>query len=292
MKKSGNSRLGLITLAIILIISLFLPTISFTEENQEILPEEPEKQISIVEDAKDLLFYRLGRDARYIATSPARLDKSSLFSIALIGSAIGGLMVVDEDIRKYTRSHHNRATNDFFSDYIDPLGDGRYGAAILGLFYLGGTFFDNARARETAIMGIESMACAGALSSLGKLLIGRQRPKRNKGAFDYTGPSSKSYKSSFPSGHTTMAFSLASVIAEQYDNIFIDILSYGAASAVGFQRVYDDNHWVSDVFAGAALGTIIGKTIVMLNKQDSDLKVSPVIDSEKETLGIAFNLGF
>jgi membrane-associated phospholipid phosphatase len=290
MTKSGNILFK--TISIIVVISLSWSVISIAEEEQKILQQEPEKQNSIIEDLKDLFFYRLGRDARYIITSPKRLDKSCLISIITIGGLIGGLMAVDQDIRKYTRNHHNQDTNDFFSDYIDPLGDGRYGAAILGLFYLGGSFFQNDKAKETALMGIESMACAGALSSLGKLLIGRQRPKQNKGAFNYTGPSSKSYKSSFPSGHTTIAFSLASVIAEQYDNMLVDILAYGTASAVGFQRVYDDNHWLSDVFAGAILGTLIGKTIVKLNRNNSRLKLKPIIDSKTETIGIAFDVKF
>ena len=74
--------------------------------------------------------------------------------------------------------------------------------------------------------------------------------------------------------------------------MLVDILAYGAASAVGFQRVYDDNHWLSDVFAGAVLGTLIGKTIVKLNKNNSQLKLKPIIDSKTETMGIAFDVSF
>ena len=266
-----------------------------TEKNgtvQQELNKESEKQTSVIEDAKNLLFYRLFRDFKYVITLPKRLDKSYLLPIIGVGTLIGGLMAVDQDVRKYTMSHHNQKTNDFFSKYIDPLGDGRYGAAICGVFYVGGKIFNNDRAKETAIMGIESMAVAGALSSLGKFLIGRQRPNKNKGAFSYTGVDSRSYKSSLPSGHTTMAFSLASVIAEQYENIAVNILVYGAASAVGFQRVYDDKHWLSDVAAGAVLGTVVGKTIVKLNRADFPVKVKPVIDPETKTIGLALNLGF
>ena len=267
-------------------------TIEKSDTVQQELNKQSEKQSSVIEDLKDLALHRFVRDVKYVITWPERLDKSYLLPIIGVGTLIGGLMAVDQDVRKYTMSHHNQKTNDFFSDYIDPLGDGRYGAAICGVFYLAGKIFDNDRAKETGIMGVESMAIAGALSSLGKLLIGRERPNKNKGAFSYTGVSSKSYKSSLPSGHATMAFSLASVIAEQYENIAVDILAYGAASAVGFQRVYDDKHWLSDVAAGAVLGILVGKTIVNLNRADSPIKVKPVIDSETRTTGLALNLEF
>ncbi len=307
--KRWNKKILLKTICLFSIISFLGCEISPAAETQDIpqdseeltpqtiekratIQEDLKKQTSVVEDLKDLALHRFYRDVKYVITWPERLDKSYLLPIIGAGALIGGLMAVDQDVRKYTRDHYNQQTNDFLSDYIDPLGDGRYGAAICGVFYLGGKIFNNQRAKETGIMGIESMVIAGALSSIGKLLIGRKRPNKNKGAFYYTGVSSKSYKSSLPSGHATMAFSLASVIAEQYENILIDILAYGAASAVGFQRVYDDKHWLSDVAAGAILGTLVGKTIVKLNRSDYAIKIKPVIDTETDTTGVALNLEF
>ena len=263
-----------------------------TTEKNNTVQEELNKQNSVIEDLKDLALHRFVRDVKYIIMWPERLDSSYLLPIIGVGTLIGGLMAVDQDVRKYTRNHYNQKTNDFLSKYIDPLGDGRYGAAICGVFYLGGRIFNNDRAKETGMMGVESMIIAGALSSLGKFLIGRNRPNKDKGAFSYTGVNSKSYKSSLPSGHATMAFSLASVIAEQYENIAVDVLAYGLASAVGFQRVYDDKHWLSDVAAGAVLGILVGKTIVRLRKADSVIKVKPIIDSETKTAGLALNLEF
>jgi len=266
---------------------LFCPSVSIAK-----IKKEQKKSNPVVEDLKNLFSYRLARDAKYIFTSPQRVDKSHLIPIIVASGLTVGLMAVDEDVREYARNHHNQEASEFLSIYIAPLGDGRYGVGICSLFYIEGLCFHNEKAKQTGTMGLESMACAGTLSFLGKLFIGRHRPKDNKGAFDYTGPSSKSYKSSFPSGHVTVTFSLASVIAEQYDNIFVNTLVYGAASGVGFQRIYDDEHWLSDVFAGAMLGTLIGKTIVKLNKDDSQLSLKPIIDSEKGTKGIAFNIAF
>jgi membrane-associated phospholipid phosphatase len=47
----------------------------------------------------------------------------------------------------------------------------------------------------------------------------------------------------------------------------VSILAYGIAGAAGLARIYEDKHWTSDVFLGAALGTAVGKAVVKLNEQ-------------------------
>jgi membrane-associated phospholipid phosphatase len=71
----------------------------------------------------------------------------------------------------------------------------------------------------------------------------------------------KTPRTSFPSGHTVSAFSVASVYAYSYDSLAVKATAYGLASLVALQRVYADKHWASDVFFGAALGTAVGKMV-------------------------------
>jgi membrane-associated phospholipid phosphatase len=40
---------------------------------------------------------------------------------------------------------------------------------------------------------------------------------------------------------------------------------YGGATAVGLSRMYDDQHWASDVLMGAAIGTFAGLKTVRFN---------------------------
>jgi membrane-associated phospholipid phosphatase len=60
---------------------------------------------------------------------------------------------------------------------------------------------------------------------------------------------------------------VASVISDHFPHPAIYVLSYGLASIAGFSRIYDDKHWTSDVFLGAALGTAVGKAVVKLNER-------------------------
>lgn len=65
---------------------------------------------------------------------------------------------------------------------------------------------------------------------------------------------------SFPSGHTTWAFSNATLLHEEYGqrSVFYSIGGYGTATAVGAMRVLNNRHWAADVLFGAAVG--IGAT--------------------------------
>lgn len=73
---------------------------------------------------------------------------------------------------------------------------------------------------------------------------------------------------SFPSGHTTVAFAVAAGATEEMKAHWpkharlVGAALYTLAGYVAFARVYDDVHWTSDVVAGAALGTLMGRRAV------------------------------
>lgn len=63
---------------------------------------------------------------------------------------------------------------------------------------------------------------------------------------------------SFPSGHTTSAFAMATVIALFVNNKGINLLALFLAALVGYSRVYLAQHFLSDVLAGAFTGILFG----------------------------------
>jgi hypothetical protein len=65
---------------------------------------------------------------------------------------------------------------------------------------------------------------------------------------------------SFPSGHATAAFANATLLHEEYGqrSVWYSIGGYGTATAVGTMRLFQNEHWVSDVLFGAGVG--IGAT--------------------------------
>ena len=78
----------------------------------------------------------------------------------------------------------------------------------------------------------------------------------------YPRPNGEDYHS-FPSGHSTTAFTNATILHEEYGgrSVLYSIGGYGTATAVGALRVLNNKHWLADVLMGAGIG--IGATKVL-----------------------------
>lgn len=66
---------------------------------------------------------------------------------------------------------------------------------------------------------------------------------------------------SFPSGHASTAFVAAEFLYQEYKDksIWISVGGYGMATLVSAARVHNNQHWVSDVVAGAGIGILSTK---------------------------------
>lgn len=77
-------------------------------------------------------------------------------------------------------------------------------------------------------------------------------------AVDRTRPSGSSR--AFPSGHTSASFASAEVLREHF-GWKVGLPAFAAAGFVGWTRIRDDQHWLSDVIFGAAIGVVSGHTV-------------------------------
>jgi membrane-associated phospholipid phosphatase len=85
-----------------------------------------------------------------------------------------------------------------------------------------------------------------------KYAIDRERPGDKYPGIIF--PYSPTHGYSFPSGHASLAFSLAAGLSFEYKKWYITVPAYLWASAAGFSRVYLGVHYPSDVLAGAVVG--------------------------------------
>jgi membrane-associated phospholipid phosphatase len=106
----------------------------------------------------------------------------------------------------------------------------------------------------------EGTAAAAVAAGLVKEAVGRARPYQAPGDQDVVRPFSGN--TSFPSGHTTVAFGLASAIDQETKARWVPFVVYPLAAAVGWSRLRDNEHWLSDVVAGAGLGTWTARKVV------------------------------
>ncbi len=127
---------------------------------------------------------------------------------------------------------------------ISDLGDyrGVMGASILLMAYGNESHRETGKLLSSAYMG------AGILTFGIKRLVRRKRP------LDET-----LGNPAMPSGHASIAFSVATILGYQYPKWRIPL--YLGAGLVSFSRVYLGRHYTSDVVVGAAIGTAAGMLV-------------------------------
>ena len=111
----------------------------------------------------------------------------------------------------------------------------------------------------------DGAVAAGAAATLVKLAVGRARPFQAPRDQDVILPFSGN--AAFPSGHTALAFGLAAAIDKETTARWVPWVVYPAAGLVGWSRVRDGKHWMSDVVAGAALGYWSARKAVALARR-------------------------
>jgi membrane-associated phospholipid phosphatase len=242
-------------------------------------------------DERPGILDRLGEDFKYLATSPSRLDTTSaIITLGLAGIG-GALYVEDEKIRDLAQDHKNS-----FLDNLALAGAQigyPYCVGVAAMWGGTGYLMKNEKMKATSVLSLESFLVADTISVSFKFATGRARPKRDKGSTSYLPFSFDMSDTAFPSGHATAIFSIASVFADQYESRWAGVLAYGLACLSAWERISDDKHWASDVFAGAVLGTVVGKSVVYLDRQrDRSVSVFPMADSSRRTLGLLVHMKF
>src|SRR2546430_1036706 len=237
-------------------------------------PSEVSPLAAPVEDLfKKNYWFLVILDTKEVFTAPAHWSMRDWTVLGGIVAGIGTVAVFDEDIERAIRRARNNTMTSIF-DNVQPLGN-EYAIGIVGSFYIYGEFFKDPRAKTTALDSIAATAIAsGIVTNSFKYVIGRGRPTDGRGAYNFRPFSGQD---SFSSGHTTEAFALASVISEHYDSLWVQVPAYGLASAVGYARLNNNRHWPSDVLAGAAIGTFVGKTVVHFNQKHRQVSIQPLV---------------
>jgi len=208
-----------------------------------------------------------------------------LFSLSVAG--VGAVSLLDGRVRDSEQRDHHHLADQLAKDF-EPLGSaGAWG--VLGSFYLAGLVRHDPRARSVAADGVAaSLIAGGIITPALQFAVGRRRPRNTTRTYDF-----KPFGggSSFPSGHVTEAFAVASVIASHYDAWWVKDLSYGSAALVGFARIHHQAHFLSDVTAGALIGTAVGRAVVHRNEEERRrFTVAPLLGPRNQPgMALAFS---
>ena len=185
-------------------------------------------------------------------------------TISVIGIT-GGLIVADpHDAPYFRRTSNFQQFNSAFSGTASAAGI----VAVPALTYLVGLVRKDSYAQKTALFAGEAAADSFVLYASTNLATHRLRPSdiSPQGNFSdtfYDGHRA-TLSNSFPSGHTTEAFAIATIFARRYrKHRWVPFLAYGAASVIAFSRITLQAHFPADVFLGAALGYTVSRYDVL-----------------------------
>ena len=199
-------------------------------------------------------FKNILRDQNAIWTAPFRAGRDDAKWLVPLGLGTAALIATD------------RTTASGIAEFDDQLSASRwisypgstYGAAAVGgVFYLAGRAGHDARARETGLLSWEALVNSEIVVVSLKAITERRRPlaEHHRGDFFRVG-------TSFPSGHAIHAWSVATVIANEYsDHRSVQIAAYGIATAVSVARFTGEQHFRSDILVGSAIGYGIGRYV-------------------------------
>lgn len=173
-------------------------------------------------------------------------------------AAVGGLsalMLLDHPVQRFATHNAGSGTNSVASA-VRHFGQPEvYATVTAGLLVTGLATGNHAITRSGGQLAA-SLAMAGLVTTLGKSALGRPRPEQSLDADAYNPFSGQV---SFPSGHTAMAFALATSLSDDIHRPWATVGLYGMATAVGWSRINDNRHWFSDVAAGALVGIASAK---------------------------------
>ncbi|MBI2844470.1 MAG: phosphatase PAP2 family protein [Armatimonadetes bacterium] len=161
---------------------------------------------------------------------------------------------LDQTVSRLASSALGSEEADKISSLFSGIG-GRGMVGALGIGYLAG----GKQTKRTCGSALEAASEAMLMTESLKFLSGRMRPREpGSDADDFRGPGA-GYKS-FPSGHVSNAFAIATVLGERHPKR--KWLYRALALGVGLSRVQKQAHYLSDVVVGAAIGTYAGRRAI------------------------------
>ncbi|MBI5245447.1 MAG: phosphatase PAP2 family protein [Elusimicrobia bacterium] len=155
-------------------------------------------------------------------------------------------------------------------------GDGAVLLLLTGAFYASGRLLHDDKVRDFGQMGFEALTLSTVQTYALKLTARRERPD---GSDHY----------SFPSGHASTAFALASVAASEW-GWAAGAPAMGLAGFIGFTRMEKRKHYLSDVVFGMGLGIASGRAVWKAHhRKDPDrVSAAPVLFPGGAGLAVRF----
>lgn len=199
------------------------------------------------------------------------------------------LFAFDDEINREFVSHRDDVPP-ILLDYGYYAGAPQNNYSVSGAVYLTGLFTRNEKLRRTGVLLISSATATGFFQQVTKSATGRARPSGGLGKSFFKPFGGESTFRSFPSGHAVLTFTNAHVIAKQFKNPWVKAGIYAIGVVPGLSRIYDEQHWASDVFLSWALSYFMVEAIDVYLDRKYAKKYNDDGSLKKTSLDLNFSL--
>lgn len=209
-----------------------------------------------------------------------------------VAAGTTALYFVDDEIDEWS-NQWRPSIPDWLKDYGNEYGNPDNNYMVTGLVYLTGLFTDDEKLRRTGVLLISSASAAGLFQQVTKRIIGRARPRANRGGDVFKPFHLDRVRNfdSFPSGHTILGFTNAYAIAKQFESPWIKAGIYTVGIIPGMIRIVDRFHWVSDVAFSVAVSIFIVEAVDKYLDRKYDKKYNDVAKKSNFEWDLQLGLG-
>lgn len=171
----------------------------------------------------------------------------------------------------------------------------------LGVYALA-RIFKQKTVADVAFHVAESVAAASLTAQVIRGPLGRTRPRDAKDPYNdqYEFHFMKGFSSfqqrAFPSIHSSSGFAAASALVEEVHERspgatwWVGVPAYAMALTPGLSRMYLGQHWASDIFAGAFLGTFYGHRVVSYSHSHPTTRIDRIFLGTVKSARLDFGL--
>jgi len=256
-------------LLLFLLLSIGIFNTSFAQEKKKDVttPETPKEKILEKKlENKPYSIRQFFHETILFVKQPTKWKGKDWIRVGAVTLSTLAVMPFDERITNLTQGQQR-----YF--YSVPIEGGRiYGewyaiGGVAGAFALYGWIAKDTGAKKIAIELLQGGLYSELVTTVLKISIGRARPEFTSNAFTYHPFTVGNYNfQSLPSGHTTSAFALSTIMSRHAKSTSLKILAYVPAAFTMFSRIYQHHHWLSDEVVAAAIGYFAGNWVVDLHE--------------------------
>ena len=197
-----------------------------------------------------------------------------IIPVGIVASA-----ALDPEMREWTLHTHTRSL-DHFAKSVNHLGTTQRLVPALALTYISAFLTGHESLANGTLKTAAAYVASDLVESALKPMIGRERPHVEGNSHRFQPFTASGDWHSFPSAHVAHITSIAQAISMQTRSGPVTALCSSLVALVAWDRIYEDQHWTSDVTATVALSSLVsGATVRWLESHLSRPRDADIIPS-------------